>query len=124
MPTEHWQRVPSAAIRRCIDLLSAEEREKLSVTEFVRPFREHGFVVGKSCRGMVERMLGRKRESLDCDALIAAADDFVACCEGSTDDAFDVLGVYTKLSGKQAVSTSATRLHRAERAQDARYVPI
>jgi len=106
MPTEHSQRVRSVAIRRCIDLLSAEEREKLSATEFLRPFREHGFVVGRFCQAMVERMLDRKGESLDHDVLIAAADDFVACCEGRTDDAFGALEVYTQLSGNQAVSTA------------------
>ena len=54
-------------------------------------------------------------------ALRAAADDFVACCEGSTDDAFDVLEVYARLSGDQPGSTAC--VHRAERAQDARIVP-
>ena len=121
MHTEHSQRVPFVAIRRCIDLLSAEEREKLSATEFLRPFREHGFVVSRFCQAMVERVLDRKGEFLDYDVLIAAADDFVACCEGSTDDAFDVLEVYTRLSGNRAGSTA--RMHRVERAQDARAVP-
>jgi hypothetical protein len=93
-------------IRRCIDLLTAEVREQLSTTDFLRPFHEHGFVVGQSCRAMVERMLDRKGESPDYDALIAADDDFVACCEGSTGDAFDVLDVYTKLSRNQVGSTA------------------
>ena len=101
MPTEDCQRVPSVAIKKCIDLLTAEEREKLTATEFLRPFREHGFEVGEYCRAMVERMLGRKGESLDHDALIAAADDFVACCDGGKDKASDVLAAYTKLSGTQ-----------------------
>ena len=121
MPVEQWQQVPSVAIRRCIDLLGAEEREKLSATEFPRPFREHDFVVSRFCQAMVERVLDRKGEFLDYDVLIAAADDFVACCEGSTDDAFDVLEIYTRLSGNQAGSTA--RVHRAERPQDARIVP-
>ena len=101
MPTEDCQRVPSVVIKRCIDLLTAEEREKLTATEFLRPFREHGFEVGKSCLAMVERMLDRKGESLDRDALIAAADDFVACCGGSKDDACDVLGAYAQVPGTQ-----------------------
>ena len=105
MPTEHSQRVPSVAIRRCVDLLSAEERDKLSVTEFLRPLREHGFVVGESCQAMVERMLNRKGGALDCDSLIAAADDFVAYCNGSTKDASDVLEAYTKSSGSHGAST-------------------
>ena len=109
MPTGQSQRVPSAAIRRCIDLLTAEVREKLSAGEFLRPFHEHGYVVGKSCRTMVERVLDGKGESLDYDVLIAAADEFVACCDGSTKDAFDVLQAYTKLSGNQGASTA--RLH-------------
>ena len=109
MPTEDWQHVSSVAIRRCIDLLTAEVREKLSAAEFLRPFQEHGFVVGKSCRAMVERMLDGKSESLDYDVLIAAADDFVACCDGSTEDAFAMLKVYTRLSGNQGASKS--RLH-------------
>jgi hypothetical protein len=107
MLTEQSQRVPSVAIRRCIDLLTAEAREKLSATEFLRPLREHGFVVGESCQAMVERMLNPKGGALDCDSLINAADDFVACCEGSTDDAFDVLEVYTRLSGNQAGSRAS-----------------
>ena len=49
MPTEDCQRVLSVVIKKCIDLLTAEEREKLTATEFLCPFREHGFVVGKSC---------------------------------------------------------------------------
>lgn len=106
MPTEDCQRVPSVVIKRCIDFLTAEEREKLTATEFLRPFREHGFEVGEPCRAMVERMLGREGESLDCDTLVAAADDFVACCDGSIDKAFDVLGTYTKLPGTQRVSTA------------------
>ena len=121
MSREHSQRVPSVTIRKCINLLGTEERDKLGRTEFLRPFREHGFVVGESCQAMVDRMLNRKGGALDCDSLIAAADDFVACCEGSTDDAFDVLEVYTKLTGNQAGSTA--RVHRAEHAQDARIVP-
>jgi hypothetical protein len=120
MPAEHSQRVLSVPIRRCIDLLSAEEREKLSATEFLRPFREHGVLVGRSCQAMVERMLGQKGESFDYDALIAAADDFVACCDGRTDDAFHVLDFYTQLTGNRAGST--VREHRVKRAQDARIV--
>ena len=108
MPTEDCQRVLSVAIKKCIDLLTAEEREKLTATESLRPFREHGFEVGEPCRAMVERMLGRKGESLDCDALIAAADDFVACCDGSEDMASDVLATYTKLPGTQRVSTAGS----------------
>jgi len=108
MPSEDCQRVPSVVIKKCINLLTAEEREKLTATEFLRPFREHGFEVGEPCRAMVERMLGRDGESLDCDALIAAADDFVACCDGSNDNAFDVLGTYSKLSGTQRVSTAGS----------------
>ena len=106
MPREDCQLVPSVVIKRCIELLTAEEREKLTATEFLRPFQEHGFVVGKSCRAMIERMLGRKGESLDHDALIAAADDFVACCDGSKEHAFDVLGAYTKFSDTQRASTA------------------
>ncbi len=101
MPREDRQRVLSVAIKKCIDLLTAEEREKLNATEFLRLFREHGFDVGEPCRAMVERMLGRKGESLDCDALIAAADDLVACCDGNKDRASDVLATYIKLSGTQ-----------------------
>jgi hypothetical protein len=58
---------------------------------------------------MVERVLDGKGESLDYDVLIAAADEFVACCNGSTKDAFDVLEAYTRLSGSQGASTD--RLH-------------
>ncbi|MFQ5799639.1 MAG: hypothetical protein ACE5H0_13240 [Bacteroidota bacterium] len=117
----HSQRVPSVAIRRCLDLLGAEGREKLSATELLSLFREHGFVVGESCQSMVERMLNRGDTSLDCDSLIAAADDLVACCDGSTDDAFDVLEAYTRAAGNQA--GPATCGHRTERAQGARVVP-
>ena len=76
---------------------------------------------GMSGRAMVERMLTRKSEPVDHDSLIAAAHDFVACCEGSTDDAFDVLEAYTELSGSQAGSTACARV--AERAQEARVFP-
>jgi hypothetical protein len=109
MPIENSQRVPSVAIRRCIDLLSADERDKLSATEFLRPFRDHGFVVGKSCQAMVERMLDREGGALDSGSLIAAADDFVACCAGSTDDAFDVLELYRKVVGNRPASTACAR---------------
>ena len=54
--------------------------------------------------------------------LIAAADDLVACCNGSTDDALDVLRVYKEVVG-QSDGCRTARLHRAERAQDARIVP-
>ncbi len=109
MSTEHSQRVLSVPIRRLIDFLSVGEREKLSTREFLRPFREHGVLVRRSCQAMVERMLDRKGEPLDYDALIAAADDFVACCEGSTDNAFDVLEGYTQLTGNQAGSMARSR---------------
>ena len=104
MPTEDCQRVLSVVIKKCIDLLTAEEREKLTATEFLRPFREHGFEVGEPCRAMAKRMLGPKGEFLDCDALITAADDFVACCGGSNDRASDVLATYIKQSGTQRAS--------------------
>jgi hypothetical protein len=113
MPTEDRQRVPAVTIRGCIDLLTAEVREELSVAEFLRPFQEHGYVVGKSCRTMVERVLGEEGESLDYNTLIAAADEFVACCNGSTEHALDVLEAYTRLSGNQAESRAS--VHRAER---------
>ena len=109
MPAEDRQRVRSVTIRGCIELLTAEECEKLSVAECLCPFMEHGYVVGESCRTMVERVLGGKGEPLDYDALIAAADDFVACCEGSTDDAFDVLEAYTQLTGNQTGSVARSR---------------
>jgi len=121
MPAEQSQRIPSAAIRRCIDLLTAEVCDKLVATEFLRLFREHGFFVGRSCQAMVERMLDRKGESLEYDDQIAAADNFVACCGGSTDDAFGVLEAYTELLGDQTRSSACA--HGSERTQDARIVP-
>ena len=45
MPSEHSQRVLSVPIRRFIDLLSVEEREKLSTREFRRLFWEQGVPV-------------------------------------------------------------------------------
>jgi hypothetical protein len=122
MPAEDWQRVRSVTIRGCIELLTVEEREDLSAAEFLCFFREHGFVVGEACRTMVERLLGGEGEPLDYDALIAAADEFVARCDGSTEDAVHVLEAYALLSGDKAASTA--HLNRVESgAQEARIAP-
>ena len=72
-----------------------------TVAEFLRQFEELGLEIGDSARSMVERMLERDGETLNYGAVFAAADDLVACCNGSLERALDALKVYKAASGKQ-----------------------
>ena len=101
MSEKRCRRVTSAALRNCLDRVSAEERETTTVAEFLQQFEEPGLEIGDSARSMVERMLERDGEALDYDAVFAAADDLVACCNGSLVRALDALRVYKAVSGKQ-----------------------
>ncbi|MFH1921881.1 MAG: hypothetical protein ABIP48_18605 [Planctomycetota bacterium] len=101
MPEKRYRRATSAALRNLLDLLSAEERETTTVAAFLRQFEEHGLEISDYARSMVERILDRDGEALDYDAVFAAADDLVACCNGSLERALDALRVYKAVSGKQ-----------------------
>ena len=101
MPERRCRRVTSAALRDRFEQLPAKDRETTTVAEFLRQFAELGLEIGDSARFMVERMLERDGEALDYDAVFAAADDLVACCNGSLDRALDALKVYKAASGKQ-----------------------
>ena len=101
MSEKRCRRVTSAALRERLDQLSADQRETTTVAEFLRQFEELGLEIGDSARSMVERMLERDGEALDYDAVFAAADDLVACCNGSLERALDALRVYKAVSGKQ-----------------------
>ena len=95
------RRVTSAALRDRLERVSAEERETTTVAEFLRQFEELGIEIGASARSMVERMLERDGEELDYDAALAAADDLVACCNGSLERALNALRVYKAVTGKE-----------------------
>lgn len=101
MCEKRCRRVTSAALRDRFERVSAEERERATVAEFLQQFEELGLEIGDSARSMVERMLERDGEALDYDAVFAAADDLVACCNGSLERAFDALKVYKAVSGRQ-----------------------
>ena len=101
MSEKRCRRVTSAALRNRLDQLSADQRETTTVAEFLRQFEELGLEIGDSVRAMVERILDRNGETLDYDAVFAAADDLVVCCNGSLDRALDALRVYKAVSGKQ-----------------------
>ncbi len=101
MSGKRCRRVTSAALRDRLDQLSAEQREMTTVAEFLRQFEELGLEIGDSVRAMVERILNRNGEALDYDAVFAAADDLVACCNGSLEHALDALRVYKAVSGNQ-----------------------
>ena len=101
MPEKRRRRVTSVALRDRLEHVSAEERETTSVAEFLRQFEELGLEIGDSARSMVERILERDGEALDYDAVFAAADDLVACCNGSLERALDALKICKAASGKQ-----------------------
>jgi hypothetical protein len=101
MPEKQYRRATSAALRNLLDLMSAEDRETTTVAAFLRQFEEHGHEISDSGRLMVERILDRDGETLDYDAVFAAADDLVACCNGSLELAMDALKAYRAASGRQ-----------------------
>ena len=101
MPEKRCRRVTNSALRERFERVSAEERETTTVAEFLRQFEELGLEIGDSARSMVERLLERDSEALDYDAVFAAADDLVACCNGSLERALDALRVYKAASSKQ-----------------------
>ena len=101
MSEKRCSRATSAALRDRLDLVPADQRETITAAEFLRQFEEQGLEIGDSARSMVERILDREHETLDYDAVLAAADDLVACCDGSVEIALDALRVYKAVSGKQ-----------------------
>ena len=101
MSEKRCSRATSAALRVHLDLLPADQREKTTVAEFLRQFEECGLEIGDSGRFMVERILNQGHEMLNYDAVLAAADDLVARCDGNVETALDALRVYKAVSGKQ-----------------------
>ncbi len=101
MSGKHYRRVTSSALRDRFERVSVEERETTTVAEFLRQFEELGLEIGDSARYMIERMVERDGEVLDYNAVFAAADDLVACCNGRLERALDALRVYKAVSGKQ-----------------------
>ena len=111
MSEKHRLLLTSAAIRKQIDRFSCQERERTSAAEFLHALEERNIDIRSSTRAMIERLLNKGAEPLKYDALFAAADDFVACCGGDVDHAFEVLEVYKTLSrkGNKIESESTTR---------------
>ncbi len=103
MSEKRCSRATSAALRNRLDLLPSDQRETTTVAEFLRQFEELGLEIGDPARAMVERKLDRSGETLDYGAVLAAADDLVACCNGSVEVALDALRVYRAVTGKQSV---------------------
>ncbi len=101
MTGKRCRRITSAALRDRLERVSVEERDTTTVAEFLRQFEELGLEIGDSARAMVELVLDRNGEALDYDAVFAAADDLVACCNGSLERALDALRVYKTASRKQ-----------------------
>jgi len=90
----------SAAIRKKIDRLSFQERERTNAAEFLHSLEKRNIEIRSSTRAMVERFLDRNAEPLKYDPVFGAADDFVACCGGDVEHAVEVLKVYETLSRK------------------------
>ncbi len=99
MATADIQHVPATVVRKCIDLLNIGGEGRISAAEFIQFFEKNGYSVGRSCRAMVQRELGTVGERPNYEALTAAADEFVAACDGKIEDAFDALAGYRSLSG-------------------------
>jgi len=100
MSEKHRLLVTSAAIRKQIDRFSCQERERTSSAEFLQTLEERNVDIRSSTRAMIERLLDKNAASLKYDAVFAAADDLVACCDGNVEHAFEVLEVYKTLSRK------------------------
>ena len=113
MPEERCKRVTSAALRDRLDQLSADQRETNTVAEFLQQFEELGLEIGNSASAMVERIVNRDGEALDYDAIFAAADDLVACCNGRLDRALDAFRVHKAVSGKRSVEGPFSLVERA-----------